>query len=631
MQFAKRINLKTKLLVSYLLVAAVPFMALAVFSLWKAGDALTEAALDKLEAVQEIKKKQITSLFSSFQRDAVSASKSQDILGLVHFLNSNYELTGTTEEGTYDTASQDYQRYIERFGRFPKEFISSYGYHDLLIIRAETGHVMFTVNKEKDSGTNLRYGPYKDTNLAQLWKRVLEGKTVVFEDFQAYAPSGGTQAFFIGAPLLEEGSETVLGVLCLRVSNDQLNAIMQQRTGMGQTGDTWLIGKDASGKTLFRNDSTVFKQYTIGSVLQAAYLDEAFRSRKAGQGVYADEQAGEVMVAYSPLAVKGVNWIMVSRIAVDEACRAVSALKLIMLIIAGVGIVFIIAIALFSAYELVTPLNRIIDSLRTGSEKTGEASAILSSSSEALARRAAEQAASLEEASAALNEIASMAKQNAENAQEASGLSSETDEGVEAGSSAMSKLLNAMEGINASSQEVGKVAKGIEEIAFQTNLLALNAAVEAARAGEAGKGFAVVAEEVRNLAQRAASQAHTTTTLITESIERAREGTVQAEEVRRILDDILQGVHKMTGIVSDIAKASQDQSRGIDQINTTVAHMDHVVQENSASAQESSAASKNLSAQEEELEKIVAELLVLVRGRGSSLQHVPVRDEDVTF
>jgi methyl-accepting chemotaxis protein len=191
----------------------------------------------------------------------------------------------------------------------------------------------------------------------------------------------------------------------------------------------------------------------------------------------------------------------------------------------------------------------------------------------------------------------------------------------------MDGLVKAMEGINKSSEEVAKVAKGIEEIAFQTNLLALNAAVEAARAGEAGKGFAVVAEEVRNLAQRASEQARTTSTLIKESSDRTQEGNKQVNEANQVLKIILESVDKVVGLVREISAASKEQAQGIDQINTAVSNMDQIVQQNSASSEQSASASQELTAQAFHMKKEVHRLVVLVAGSDEGMGELKRKDD----
>ncbi len=250
-------------------------------------------------------------------------------------------------------------------------------------------------------------------------------------------------------------------------------------------------------------------------------------------------------------------------------------------------------------------LNEILNQISMMIQQVAAGAAQVADASQMLSQGATKQASSLEEVTASMNEIGSQTRQNAENAKKVNEIAISNRENAEVGNSQMTNLLDAMKDINASSDEISKIIKTIDEIAFQTNLLALNAAVEAARAGVHGKGFAVVAEEVRNLAQRSANAAKETTTLINDSISKVGNGTKLANETAEALNKIVTGVKDMTELVSEIANASDEQSQGIEQVNAGLNQIDAVTQANTASAEESAAASEELSSQANQLSHLL--------------------------
>ncbi|MFK7795089.1 MAG: methyl-accepting chemotaxis protein [Gammaproteobacteria bacterium] len=211
-----------------------------------------------------------------------------------------------------------------------------------------------------------------------------------------------------------------------------------------------------------------------------------------------------------------------------------------------------------------------------------------------LMRRAENQSASLEETAASMEEMTSTVKNNADNAREASDLSSTSTEQAQHGGVVVKSAIEAMHEINTSSNKIASITNVIDEIAFQTNLLALNAAVEAARAGEQGRGFAVVATEVRNLAQRSATAAREIKDLIEDSVVKIKNGNQLVDESGKVLEQVVTSVSQVNHLMSEIASANQEQSLGIEQVNTAINQMDEMTQKNTRLVQDTTKASAEL-------------------------------------
>lgn len=267
--------------------------------------------------------------------------------------------------------------------------------------------------------------------------------------------------------------------------------------------------------------------------------------------------------------------------------------------------------------------HRLRDTNRALNASTGivqDNAGLVAGSSHSLAEGSSAQAASLEETSASLEELSSMTKRNAESAQQAKEAAAHARKSADTGVEDMKAMATAMSAIKASSDDIAKIIKTIDEIAFQTNILALNAAVEAARAGEAGMGFAVVAEEVRALAQRSATAAKETAAKIEDSVAKSQQGARISGEVAKSFETIQQQILNLDTLVSEIATASHEQNQGIDQVTAAVAQMDRVTQQNAGNAEETAAASQELNAQATVLSGAVANLHALM---GHGQQQAP--------
>jgi len=298
------------------------------------------------------------------------------------------------------------------------------------------------------------------------------------------------------------------------------------------------------------------------------------------------------------------------QIRVNYFCRqrfvSVAGMVLTMFLVAG--IIWVVV------RRLQATLHELTQKLAEGSYQSTQSAEHLAVASQLLAEGAGEQAASLQETSASLEEITAMARGNTQRILEVDELAKQAAQAADRGVAEMQTMDKAMAAVKTSSNDIAKIIKTIDEIAFQTNILALNAAVEAARAGEAGMGFAVVAEEVRNLAQRSAQAARETATLIETAVQNSQRGVTVSGNIGGVLAELAEKIKQVHGLATEVGSASREQASGIGQLNAAVGQMDKVTQNNAASAEQGAASSEELHAQSELIKEAVTELVQLIQG-----------------
>lgn len=424
-----------------------------------------------------------------------------------------------------------------------------------------------------------------------------------------------TTALCIAIPVKHNG--TVIGAVGayadLSEIQSRVSAVKPFQTGYGM-----LIS--SGGQVVADTDA-----HRVGQPVPAETMTDGERQamtarRSFTRVLFSPELRGEVRQTSVPIPVgaSGAIWCLAVGVPLDKALAAARSGMIQSALVGVVSLALVAALMWWVSRSIARNLRSITGNLGESAKLIELTADHLGTSSRSLAEGSSNQAASLEETSASLEEIAGMTKRNAENAQSAKELASLARTAAEAGAGDMNAMNTAMNEIKSASDNIAKIIRTIDEIAFQTNILALNAAVEAARAGEAGMGFAVVAEEVRNLAQRSAQAARETAQKIEDSIRKSDNGVQISSKVASGLAEIVEKARRVDELVAEIAAASREQNQGITQVNSAVAQMDRITQANAASAEETSGAATELTTQSSSLRKAVESLRILVEGSSSA-------------
>ncbi|MGB0893090.1 MAG: methyl-accepting chemotaxis protein [Parashewanella sp.] len=611
-------RLKYKLLSSSMLIGLIPALLIGLITFFISIDSIDKQIYNQLESVREIKLSQINRYLQQTEADT--------------------KLLQTILQQKLSVNKQDLNTLAKSNDQLFADFIRLKGYYDLFIINP-AAKVIYTVTKEADYQTDLKNGPFRNSGLAKLYNQVLSTGALAVIDFSPYAPSGNSPQAFIGIPVKKEGE--LVAVASLQFSIDAINEIMQQREGMGKTGETYLVGSDYR----MRSDSYLdpvghsIKASFAGTVANNGVNTQAVKNALNGlQGaeIIIDYNGNPVLSAYTPLSFHSLSWVLLAEIDESEAFAAVNELTLDSLLVILLTAIVVTFVALKLANSIYQPLggepnamHQLSESIADGdlsmrvdsiSEATGvyhsmqrmtlklqnmiqsiqgNSSQLASTSEEtsAVSLQAKdsllEQQVSIEQISVSMQEMAASIDDVALNATDVAKQSEQALTTSQAANVSVDNTINnmsdlaqevgvatkAIERVEHNSQEIGSVLEVIQGIAAQTNLLALNAAIEAARAGEQGRGFAVVADEVRQLAQKTQQS----TSHIEEMIAQLQQGT---QDAVRVMNESTQ---LATVTIDSARNSAQSIAQTLDEIKHITTNAEQIaaaVTQQSSSAEE---------------------------------------------
>jgi methyl-accepting chemotaxis protein len=545
-----------------------------------------------------------------------------------HYIKANPHPLGSKDG--LDRAG-DQSRYSQIHGKYHpiiRDYLKKFGYYDIFLVHPETGRIVYSVFKELDFATSLTEGPYAGTNFADAYRKANSARlsdTVVFTDFKQYFPSYEAPAGFVASPIFD-GNQKV-GILIFQFPIDTLNAIMKTRAGMGESGETYLVGSDK----LMRSDSYLDPDHHS---VAASFRDtekgkvdtEASRSALKGETdekIIIDYNGNPVLSAYTPLEIEGLKWALLAEIDEAEAFAAITTLQRIALLVAVIGIAGIIAIALLITRAIVKPVKGVVTSLTdlaqgegdltlrlpvTGKDEVGQLAEKFNQFMEKLQTMIKDISSGVETLSSSSTELSAISQQMADGSKQVSDKSNEVATASEEMSANMNSVSAAME---QSSTNASMVASAAEEMTSTINEIAQNA--EKARTvsdqavtkvgestdqmnelGHAANAIGKVVETITDISEQVNLLALNATIEAARAGEAGKGFAVVANEIKELAKQTSDATMDIKDKISNIQQSSGGTLESINQISQVIAQVNDIVATIASSVEEQSSATKEI-------------------------------------